>query len=124
MYLCCGRNNNNILGRAKTEKEAQKMCDILGSSYIKTIPILFWFMKRHNRFYIYNTMQGFLSYNEIIKEIKKISKIKYNKIERLSFKETSAIQLKTIFLFNFINTFSSFISLFVTLLYIFFLDSS
>lgn len=90
MYLCCGRNNS-ILGRAETEKKAQKMCDTLGSSYIKTIPILFWFMKRYNKFYIYNTTQGFLSYNEVIKEIRKISKIKYNKIEKLSFEEMTSL---------------------------------
>ena len=77
MYLCCDRNNN-IIGRAKTEKEAQKLCISLGSSYIKIIPIIFWLMRNHNKFYTYNTLKGFLKHGEIMKRIKGKLKEKYN----------------------------------------------
>ena len=77
MYLCCDRNNS-IIGKAKTEKEAQEMCTNLGSSYIKIIPIAFWLMRNHNKFYTYNTAKGFLKHSNIVKKIKKELKIRYN----------------------------------------------
>lgn len=70
MYICCDRYNNPV-GRAKTEKEAQEICNTLGSSYMKIIPILFWIMRNYNRFYTYNTNKGFLKYSELMEEIKK-----------------------------------------------------
>lgn len=77
MYLCCDRNNR-VIGKVKTEKEAQEMCSTLGSSYMKIIPLLFWLMKDHNHFYTYNTLKGFLKHSEIMKRIKRKLKEKYN----------------------------------------------
>ena len=86
MYLCCGRNNS-ILGRANTEKEAQEMCTTLGSSYIKIIPILFWFMRNSNKYYTFSTTKGFLSYEEIMNQIR----CRYNKVKNVGLEELVSI---------------------------------
>lgn len=90
MYLCCDRNNS-IIGKAKTEKEAQEMCTNLGSSYIKIIPIAFWLMKNHNKFYTYNTTKGFLKHNNVVKEIKKAIEKKYHTKDYISFEKFVSI---------------------------------
>lgn len=84
MYICCDRNNR-IIGKAKTEEEAQKMCSTLGSSYMKIIPLFFWLMRNHNKFYTFSTTKGFLKYKELVNKIKELAKNKFNKTNNLDF---------------------------------------
>lgn len=86
MYLCCDRNNN-ILGKVRTEKEAQELCNNLASSYIKIIPLLFWFMRNSNKFYTFNTTKGFLTLKEIVSQVKS----KYNDIKEIGIEELISI---------------------------------
>ena len=84
MYICCDRNNK-VIGKAKTEKEAQEICSTLGSSYMKILPLLFWLMRNYNRFYTYSTTKGFLKYKELVSKIKELAKNKFNKAKNLDF---------------------------------------
>ena len=86
MYSCYDRNNN-ILGKVKTEKEAQELCNTLASSYIKIIPIFFWFMRNSNKFYTFNTTKGFLTLKEIVSQVKN----KYSNTKEIGIEELISI---------------------------------